>query len=108
MPLLVGEVDGLFLDQLEHLVVVRLASVEGWEAHDHFVSQDSQRPPIDREGVTAFDQYFWRQVVGRATERVSLLVALEYLGQAEVSQAHVPIIIHDDVLWFQVSVDDVF
>ena len=63
MSLLVGEVDRLLLDQLVHLRIILRACVEGWEAHDHLVSENAERPPINREGVTTFDEDLRSQIV---------------------------------------------
>ena len=49
MSLLIGEVNSLLLDQLKHLVIVLLTSVEGRETDNHFIGQDSECPPIDGE-----------------------------------------------------------
>lgn len=57
--------------------------------------------------MAALDEDLRRQVVGRSTEGVSLRVALEHLREAEVRQADVPILVHQDVLRLQVTVDDV-
>lgn len=54
MALRVREVDGLGLDQLVHLLVIVVASVEGREANNHLVGKNSDGPPINRERVTFF------------------------------------------------------
>lgn len=53
-------------------------------------------------------QHFWRQV-GRATAEGlgELLLADVLLGQSKVSQAAVTVRIDEDVLRFEVAVDDV-
>lgn len=108
VALTVREVDGLLFNQLVHFGVILGASVEGREANDHLVSEDSEGPPVDWEGVAAFHQDLRCQVVRSSAERVRLRVAVKHLGQAEVSQANVPVLVHQDVFWFQVTVDDVF
>lgn len=107
MSLLVGEVDRLLLDQLVHLRIILRACVEGWEAHDHLVSENAERPPINREGVTTFDEDLRSQIVWCTAEGVRHLVAFEDLGEAEVRQTDVAILVHQDVLRLQVTVDDV-
>ena len=57
--------------------------------------------------MTAFDQDLRGQVVWGTTERESLAVAFKNLGKAEVSKTDVAIFVHQDVLWLQVSVDDI-
>ena len=106
MPLLVREVYGLFLDQLEHLVVVLLACVEGWESDDHLVSEDTECPPVDGERMASLDQNLWRQIIGCATERVGLLIALEYLCETEICQTNISVLVHENVLRLQVTIDN--
>ena len=59
VALRVGEVDSLLLNQLVHLRVILCASIEGRESDNHFVGQNAQCPPINWEGVAAFDQNLW-------------------------------------------------
>jgi len=99
MALRVWEVDWLLLDQLVHLRVVVVARVEGREAHDHLVGQDTHGPPVHWEGVSFFVQDLWRQVVWRSTEGVSLVASVQNLGKTKVGQADVAILVHQDVLW---------
>jgi hypothetical protein len=107
VSLWVWEVDGLLPDELVHLQVVIAASVEGREADDHFVGQDAESPPVDGEAVTLLIEDLGSQVLGSAAEGVGLGVVLEDLGEAEVSETDVAVFVHEDVLWLQVSVDDV-
>ena len=108
VALLVGEVDCLLLDELVHFRVILRAGVERRESDDHLVGQDSQGPPVHRERMAALDQNFWSQVVGSSTERISLSVALDDLSETEISQADIAILVHEDVLWLEITVDDVF
>ena len=105
---LVREVHGLLLDQLVHLGVGGTTSVEGREAHNHFIGKNTQGPPVDGEAVAALNQNLRRQVVRGTTEREGLSVALEDLGQTEICEADVTIFVHQDVLGLQITVDDVF
>ena len=107
MALLIGEVDGLFLNQLEHLVVVLLTSVERREAYDHLVSKDSESPPIDREGVTALNKNLWCKIIGSTAERICLLISLDDLRKTEVSKAYIAVFIHENVFRFEITIDDI-
>lgn len=53
-----------------------------------------------------FLQYFWRQVLGCAAERVSLLVLLQYFRESEICQAHVAVLIEQNILGLEVTVDN--
>lgn len=52
MLLSIREEHWLCLDKVIHLLIVWRPSVEWWETNDHLVGQNSEGPPIDREGVT--------------------------------------------------------
>ena len=107
MSLLVREVNSLLLNQLEHLVVVLLTSVERREANDHLVCQDTEGPPIDREGVTALYKNLWCEVVRRTAERICLLIPLDDLRKTEVSEANIAVFVHENVFWFEITIDDI-
>jgi hypothetical protein len=49
MTLRIWEVDWLSLYQLVHFFVVVIASIEGREADNHLVGENSDRPPINWE-----------------------------------------------------------
>ena len=58
---------GLF-DEVVHLVLILVE--EGWDAHNHLVDQDAQRPPINRVVVAIAPQHFRGKILSRATEGV--------------------------------------
>ena len=104
---LVREVHGLLFDQLVHLGVRGTAGVEGREAHNHFIGENTQGPPVDGEAVAALNQNLWRQVVGRTTEGEGLCIAFKDLGQAEIGEADIAIFVHQDVFGLEITVDNV-
>ena len=80
----VREVNWLRFDQLVHFSVAGLTCVEGWEANDHFVSQDTKGPPINLICVSYFLQDFRRQIFWSSAERVSLLILLQDFCETEI------------------------
>ena len=106
MLLGIREEDRFGLDELVHLVVIGVPSIEWRETDDHLVRQNTEGPPVDRERMTLLGQYFRRQVLWRSTERIGLLILLKDLGQPEVGQADVAIFTHENVFWLQISIDD--
>mmetsp|Transcript_42273 Transcript_42273/g.40497 ORF Transcript_42273/g.40497 Transcript_42273/m.40497 type:complete len:264 (-) Transcript_42273:562-1353(-) len=108
MPLWVREVDRLLFDEVVHLLIIVASSVEGREPNNHLIGQNTQSPPVDWEAVAFFVEDFRSEVLRRPTERVCLSVFLQDLGQAKVCEADVPIFIHEDVFWLQVSVNYMF
>lgn len=51
------------------------------------------------------EQYFWRQVLRRAAKRVG--AGLAVLGETEVCQFEVSLLVNEDVLRLQIAIDDV-
>lgn len=89
-------------------LMVRLVH-EGRAPSRHFVHEDAESPPIDREPVALHIQNLGRQVLSSATEAVCLIFGLlQKLCQTEVRQPNVTIRVHQHVLWLQVSVHDLF
>lgn len=108
VALLIWEVYGLLLDQLVHFGVILRARVEGWEPNNHLIGEDTEGPPIDWEGVTTLHEDLWSQVVWSTAEGVGLSVSFEHLGKSEISQTDVSILVHQDIFWLKISVDDLF
>ena len=57
---------------------------ERWPSRRHLVEEDSEGPPIDTEAVPTHVQNFWRQVLRRPAEGVSLVARLQELGEAKI------------------------
>lgn len=106
MALWVWEINRLFLNQFVHFWVVVVSSIKRRESYDHFVGQNSDSPPVYRECVTLFMQYFRCKVVWCAAKRKSLCTIVKNLSQAEICKADIPIFIHQDVFWFQVTINN--
>ena len=92
---------------LENLLIDghRIIVIEGVNAGDHFVCQDSQGPPVDRFSVTLIKQNFRREVLWRTAQCVSPCLAV--LCEAKVSEFEVALHIDEDVLRLEISIDDV-
>lgn len=58
--------------------------------------------------MTLLSDDFWRHILGSTHDGVGLLTSVgQLLGDSEVCQLEVTIGVQEDVLWLQVSVDDV-
>lgn len=106
MLLGIWEEDWLRLDELVHLIVIRISCVEWRESYDHFVCQNTEGPPVDWERMPLLSQYFWSQILWCSAEGVSLLILLEDLGQSKVCQTDVAVFAHEDIFRLQISIDD--
>ena len=108
MTLRIGEVNGLLFNKFVHLGVAVITCVEGRETNDHFIGEDADSPPIDREGVSRVLQNLGSKIIGSSTERERLCVWLQNFRETEISQANVTIFVHEDVLGLEITVDDLF
>lgn len=98
--------DRCTLNQLVHLVLVRV--VKGRDSNDHLVDEDTQCPPVECLVVSRADNHFGCEILGCSAERIRLFrVFLHNLGQAKVGQHDVPVVIYQNVLRLEVSVDNV-
>ena len=98
-------------DLLDELVVVEVAVVaggEGWVAHDDFVGQDSQRPPIQLEIVTLLLNKLRSKILRCATERISSRSRLDLLADTKINDSGVAILTNEHILGLEVPVHDVF
>lgn len=71
---------------LENLLVDghRVVVVEGINAGQHLVGQDSERPPVDGFAVTLVKEHLWCQVLGCTAQCVCARLAI--LCETEVCQ----------------------
>ena len=93
-------VDDLLIDV--HGVIIKEWGVTGV----HLVNQDSEGPPIDWLRVSLVEENLGRNVFWGSANGVSSL--LDDLGKTVINQLQVAIVANHNVLWLQVSVDDIF
>lgn len=79
--------------------------VEGVDSGVHFVEEHAEGPPVDGLAMAFIQQDFGREVLGGSAQSVSS--ALTVLGEAEVRQFQIPGFIDQNILGFQISVNDV-
>lgn len=104
MLLGVGEDDSARPDQYAQLVMTLVE--EGWSTSRHLVQENAKGPPVDAKGVAPHVEDLGCKVLCRATKRIGLVFWLEELGEAEVGQTDIAIVVHQDVLRFQVTMND--
>ena len=101
----VGEGWVKFDHPVQHNVVVLI--VEGRKSINHLVKQDPVAPNIHRLVVSLLENDLWGDVLRGADEGGGLLLPLQLLRDAEVSETGVPIFVQEDVLRLHVAVHDV-
>lgn len=101
-----GEVEGFRENLAVHLV--RVLVVEGRQSRKHLVQKDSERPPIHRLVVALSHKQLGRQVLGSTTEGVGAVFVLHVqLAETEIAQGDVALVVEQNVLGLQITVDDV-
>ena len=83
----------------------RVIVVEGVNASDHLEREDAERPPIDGLAVALVEEDLGGEILRRATQRVCARLAV--LGEAEIGQSEVALLVNKDILRLQITVDDV-
>lgn len=121
------EAQNAVLDLVVHLVDV--VGIEGRDAHSELVEKNAQTPPVHGLAVTSTSHNFRcypnrthirnrtlkrnvrcavrTQVLWGTAERVCLVVGVNVLGQTEICEANVSVLIEKNVLGLEVSVDNV-
>ena len=102
----VGEGNLPILYHVVHFVCVVTLGVEGGAADQHLVGKDADGPPVHWEGVTLVAKDLWRDIVRRPAESLCLLVPFEHLSEPKISKAEIAILIHQNILRFEVPIDD--
>lgn len=74
----------------------------------HFIEHYPQAPPVDCLVVPFIpEQKLWSDILTRAAERVGLLHALNAaFSNAEIGQLDMPVTVKNDILGFQISIDN--
>lgn len=103
VPQLVGnigrDVGVAELDLIEQLRPV--FGVERRQSHHHFIDERTQTPPIHWFPMPLFIKNLRGEVLRRPADGVSIIVSDIHLGEPEVGQSEIPVLINQDILWFQ-------
>lgn len=81
----------------------RVVVVEGVDSGDHLKRKNAEGPPVDGLAVAFIQEDLRGQVLGRAAKRVS--AGLAVLGEAEVSQFQVALLVYQNVFGLQVAIN---
>ena len=92
---------------MARLVTLHGLLLEGVDATDHLVSEHAQGPPIDGERVAFRQDNLWGKILWSTAESIGHAISrLLDFGQSEVCELQIALLIKQDILWLQVSVDD--
>jgi hypothetical protein len=75
-------------------------------AEQHFVGGDSETPPINMPGIAGLPNDFGCHI-GHATSHTSMQSAFRVVdGNVEISNVDVPFLIKEDVVWFDITAEE--
>lgn len=98
--------DWRVLNQIVHLILIWV--VKWRDSDDHLVNQDAKSPPVQGLVVARAHDHLWGKILWSATERIGLFsILLHNLGQSEICQHDVAIVVKQNVFWFKIAIDDV-
>ena len=101
---IVWKYDIVMLNGMKEFLFV--LAVEGRVAGEHFIKQNAKGPKVHGEVVHLAPQNFGRNVIGRPAERLSFAVRLDLLAHAKVAYFAVAGRVEENVVEFEVPVDD--
>ena len=92
----------------QHISNFLSSSTDIWSSpHHELISNHSKCEVVNAETVVLPAHYFGRHIP-RCARSIRAVIRLEYSRNTHVGNAQIPILLHDDILWFDVSVDHVF
>jgi hypothetical protein len=91
-----------------HFGVVSASSVKRSKAHDHLVDEDAKRPPVNCICVSFIIQHLRGKILRRAAKRGCQLVRPQLFRHSKISHAYIAILLHQDVLRLQISIQNLF
>ena len=98
-----GELDLALEDLLVdgHWVLI----IEWIDSSNHLVRQNSESPPVNWLAVTFIEEHLWGQILWGTAKSVGSGLAV--FGKSEVCQFQVALLINQNILWLQISVNNV-
>lgn len=94
------------LDKLEHC---RLRFVVEWrKSKHHLIGQDTQWPPISKLVISSTSENFRSQILRCSAEGICKFPISNDPGHSEVCQRYISEIVHQHILQFQISVNEIF
>ena len=92
---------------MARLVALHGLLFERVDATYHLVSEHAQGPPIDGERVAFRQDVLRGKILWSTAESISHAISrLLDFGQSEIRELQIALVIKQDILWLQVSVDD--
>lgn len=103
VPQLVGNVRrNVGIAELDLIKQLRpVFGVERRQSDHHFVDERTQAPPIHWFPMSLLVKDLRREVLRRSADGVSIIVSDIHLGEPEVSQSEISVLIDKDILRFQ-------
>jgi hypothetical protein len=76
-------------------------------AGEHLIYNAANAPPVHSKTMSLSVDNLWGKVLRGSTQCHGIIVSLDvFLGQSEIGQLSIPILINEDVFWFQISINN--
>ena len=91
---------------LQNLLIDRhgIIVVEGVDSCDHLIGENAERPPVDGLSVPLVQQDLGREILWGTAKSIGSCLTI--FGETEVSKLEVALTVDQDILRFQISVDN--
>jgi len=73
----------------------------------HFISEDTERPPISSFIISSTLKNFRSKILWRSAEGFGSLSISYNFSHSEICETDITILIHEDILKFEISIDEV-
>lgn len=83
-----------------------IAVEEWWNADDHLVDENAERPPIYGVIVTVTDQHLWGEILSGTAERVSDFTLLDKFSKTKVRKHQVSVLANKYILRLEIPIQN--
>jgi hypothetical protein len=94
-------------DILKELLFISIDKHKRRLSSEHFIDNAAYTPPVYSETMSLSIDNLWCKVLWGTAQSQCIIVALDvFLGKSEIGQLGIPIFIDKDILWFQISINN--
>jgi hypothetical protein len=102
-----GHFNARLPDILKELLFISIDKHKRRLSSEHFINDAAYTPPVNSETMSLSIYNLWCKVLWGTAQSKCVIVALDvFLGKPEICQLGIPILINKDILWFQISINN--
>lgn len=96
-----------YMVQHNYVRIHGIFAIEGCSTNKKFEYEYSNSPQICRSVMPLIEDNFWSHIVWGTTECPCLFVVCDHFGESEVYDLNVSRVSDHQVLWFQITIDQI-